>query len=64
MDDGIVSVPIFTEAIRLTQEARQLCRKGGLHLHKFISNDRAVVRSVPQSERASEIMNLDLDFDN
>ena len=29
--------------------------RGGLRLHKFISNDRAVIESIPESERAADV---------
>ena len=64
VDDGVTSAPSTEEAIQLAEDTRALCKKGGLRLHKFISNDRAVVESVPRSERAKEVMNLNLDFDD
>ncbi|XP_071488838.1 uncharacterized protein [Diadema antillarum] len=50
------------EAIKLAREARELCHKGGLRLHKFVSNDKAVTESLPESERASEVKHSNLDF--
>lgn len=37
---------------------------GGLRLHKFVSNDRNVVESIPPSERATNVKNMDLAFDD
>lgn len=53
VDDGIISIENATGTIHLAKEARELCTKGGLHLHKFISNNKAVVENVPVSEHAT-----------
>ena len=36
VDDGVTSVQSIDDAIRLVQEAMELCDKGGLRLHKFV----------------------------
>lgn len=63
VDDGVTSVPNTETGIKLAAEARELCAKGGLRLHKFMSNDRKVVESIPTLERATEVTDLDLEFD-
>ena len=63
VDDGLTSVESVNEAIQLTKDARELCANGGLRLHKFISNDKEVIRSIPISERASEIKDTNLQLD-
>ncbi|XP_077954078.1 uncharacterized protein LOC144391329 [Gasterosteus aculeatus] len=62
VDDGLISVPSVEEAKELIAEAQELCKKGGLRLHKFNSNERSVLDSVDPTERAvtSEPLNLDL----
>ncbi len=64
VDDGVTSVASTEEAIQVAREARQLCASGGLRLHKFISNDRVVLDSIPISERAIEVKAHDLNFDD
>ena len=64
VDDGVASMDSTEKAIQLAQEARELCALGGLRLHKFVSNDRAVLESIPSSERASDIKDLNLTFDD
>lgn len=64
VDDGLASVGSTEQAIQLAQEARELCVLGGLRLHKFVSNDRAVLESIPPSERASDIKDLHLALDD
>lgn len=62
IDDGVTSTDTVVNAIRLAQEARDICTKGGLRLHKFISNNEAVLQSIPSSERAMNIKTKDLTF--
>ncbi|KAG1930139.1 hypothetical protein F2P79_022561 [Pimephales promelas] len=62
VDDGVTSVETVEQAIQLTKETRELCAKGGLRLHKFVSNDRTVLQSIPASERAVNFETKDLTF--
>ncbi|XP_038062585.1 uncharacterized protein LOC119733075 [Patiria miniata] len=55
VDDGLKSVPTSDEALKLIEDSRRLCQKSGFHLHKFISNDKVVVNSIPLSERAKDV---------
>lgn len=64
VDDGVTSVKSTEKAIQLAQEAREVCALGWLRLHKFVSNDRSVLESILPSERASEIKDLNLAFDD
>ena len=52
---GLTSLDSFDEAVRLVNGAREICKRGGLRLHKFISNDCAVIESIPESERAADV---------
>lgn len=40
-----------------------MCEKGGFNLHKFTSNNKQVIASLPQSCRAEDLKTLDLDKD-
>lgn len=51
-DDGLTSVKSTAEAVQLVEESRALCKTGNLRLHKFVSNDDAVVATIPPEERA------------
>ena len=62
VDDGLASVESTEDAIQLAREARELCATGGLRLHKFVSNNRDVLESVPSSERATNVKDMDLAF--
>nr|XP_054601731.1 uncharacterized protein LOC107396997 [Nothobranchius furzeri] len=62
VDDGLTSVDSEAEAIQLVQEARELCSTGMLHLHKFISNKKVVLDTLPKEECADGATNLDMAF--
>jgi len=44
------------QAKDLIQRAREICEKGGLRLHKSVSNDCQVLESVPKSKRAVDVI--------
>jgi hypothetical protein len=60
VDDGITSVPSVKHAVELINESRELCSRGKLHLHKFMSNSREVLDQIPLDERASEVQHANL----
>ena len=63
VDDGITSLPSSEEAIHLTREAMELCQRGGIRLHKFVSNTKSVLESIPESERSVDVTSLDLNLE-
>ena len=63
VDDGITSLPSQGEAVKLAKEARELCQRGGIRLHKFVSNNKDVTESIPESERSAGVTSLDLDLE-
>ena len=54
VDDGLKSVQFVEEAKELIKNTKSLCQKGGFRLHKFTSNNKEVMSSVPQENRASD----------
>ncbi|XP_078381445.1 uncharacterized protein LOC144664208 [Oculina patagonica] len=58
VDDCLRSVPGDTEAVRLVGQLRELLAKGGFRLTKWISNSKKVINSVPESERAPSVKDL------
>ena len=60
VDDFLKSVGSPQVAIRLISELSELLRLGGFHLTKWICNDRTVMKTVIESERAKVIKGLDL----
>lgn len=66
VDDGISSVDTVEEAKALVRDARAICAKGNLRLHKFLSNNSNVLEDISAKERATtstaneDIVNLPL----
>ncbi|CAB4018402.1 Hypothetical predicted protein, partial [Paramuricea clavata] len=63
VDDGLKSVDTIEHATTLIQQTKEMCAKGGLRLHKFISNSKEVISAISQEDRASTLKNLDLHND-
>ena len=64
VDDGLKSVPLVDEAVKLIASVKQMCSKGGFRLHKFVSNSKEVIRRIPEQDRADGVKELDLDLDS
>lgn len=62
VDDGLASVDSEAEAIQLVEEARELCKIGKLRLHKFITNSKKVIATIPREECSEGATVLDLDL--
>ncbi|KAG1940147.1 hypothetical protein F2P79_016875 [Pimephales promelas] len=60
VDDGLVCATSDAEAIQLIKEARDLCSTGKLRLHKFISNSKEVMKSIPKDECAESVKEMDM----
>ena len=52
VDDGLTSTSTPEDAIELIAQARKICAQGNLRLHKFTSNSKEVLSTVPESERS------------
>lgn len=57
------SVSTEQEAIDLAKGVRNVCAEGGFCL-KWVSNNRKVLLSIPEEQRASGVKDLDLDQDS
>jgi hypothetical protein len=60
VDDGLKYVATEGEAIKLIQNSKTMCAKGGLRLHKYISNSKKVIRSILPEDRSKGLKELDL----
>ena len=58
------SVETEETAVDLIARTTQLCAKGRLKLHKFVSNSRTVLESIPINDRSGEAQNVNLKFDD
>ena len=61
VDDLMKSVDAPEKAIELSCQLRELLRRGGFKLTKWLSNDRKVLAAIPESERAKSVVNLEID---
>ena len=61
VDDLMKSVSSPEAAIKLSTQLRELLMKGGFRLTKWLSNDRDVLVEIPECERASSVVNLDIE---
>lgn len=61
VDDFLKSLKISQEAKTVVKESTDFLSRGRFRLTKWISNDRKVLESIPQSERAASGVDLALD---
>ncbi|XP_038077334.1 uncharacterized protein LOC119745182 [Patiria miniata] len=64
VDDCLVSVGTEQEAAHLIQSTTALCKQGGFHLTKWVSNSHQVLQTVPIEERAKDIRELSMENQN
>ena len=60
VDDGLKSVPSVEDAVRMIKSSQDMCRKGGLCLHKFASNSKEVLSNIPNEDQASGLTKVDI----
>ena len=50
VDDGLMSCPTIEEAKLSIKSVKEMCRRGGFNLHKFVSTEKEVIKSIPESD--------------
>ncbi|KAL9976995.1 hypothetical protein ACROYT_G014350 [Oculina patagonica] len=63
VDDGLKSVPTVEKAVEHVRSVKEMCKRGGFNLHKFVFNSKEVIQCIPVEDRAEDIKKLDLDQD-
>ena len=63
VDDGLKSVSDVDEAKSLIDNTKSMCAKGGLRLHKFVSNDKDVIWYLNPGDRAKDLKDINLALD-
>ena len=63
VDDCLKSLPDTEAAVNHVSSLDNLMKKGGFRLTKWVSNDRKVLETIPEADRAKEVKNLDLSND-
>ena len=61
MDDYLNSFPSKEKAIEITLRVIEKLKTGGFNLIKFLSNDRNVLKSLPNNSHSPKLLDLDLD---
>ena len=61
VDDCLKSVKTKEDAIKLVGDLRELLKEGGFRLTKWVSNEREVLATVPEADRAASVSSLDID---
>ena len=62
VDDGLISVNSEEDAIQLALQTSKLCKEGGLRLCKFVSNNKRVLNTIPEEDRAMNGTTLDATY--
>lgn len=63
VDDCLKSIESVDKAISIVKDLKCVLSCGGFHIAKWISNSKAVMKSIPVSDWAEKIKDLDLDQD-
>ena len=63
VDDGLKSCASIEEANHLIKSVKEMCRRGGFNLQKFISNKKEVLKNIPVIENADDLKNINLNLD-
>ena len=61
VDDLLTAVPTEETAILIVKEVSEMLQRGGFHIRNWVSNSRAVLNSIPEKERVTPSLDLDLD---
>nr|XP_040024067.1 uncharacterized protein LOC120812302 [Gasterosteus aculeatus aculeatus] len=63
VDDCLKSTVTEEDAVKLIHGLTSLCKKGGFHLQKWVTNNSNVFALIPSNIRAVGLENMDLDRD-
>ena len=63
VDDGLKSCATIEEANHLIKSVKEMCRRGGFNLQKFVSNKKEVIKNIPLIDRADDLKSINLDLD-
>jgi hypothetical protein len=59
VDDGLKSLKSVPEAVSIIHKTKDMLSRGGLRLHKFVSNSKDVLSTISPDDRASNLKDLD-----
>ena len=58
VDDGLKSVTTVSEAVSMIHKTKDLLARGGLRLHKFVSNSKEVLATIAPEDRTTGLKNF------
>ena len=64
VDNFLKSKDSVGSAINRIFKIKMMCASGGFNLTKFLSNERAIIQSIPYEDRSKNIKNLNLELDS
>ena len=60
VDDGLKSLATVDSSLKLIDKSKAMCSKGGVRLHKFVSNNREVIEFLDPEDRAKDLKDIDI----
>ena len=60
VDDGLKSLPNTEKTLSLIDNSIAMCRKGGVRLCKFVSNQRDILDSLAPDDRAKDLKDVNM----
>ena len=61
VDDCLKSIPTVEDATKLTMDLKELLKRGGFNLTKWLSNKKKVLDAVPEDDQSKRLKDLALD---
>lgn len=61
--NGLTSCPTIEEANQLIGLVKEMCKREGFNLQKFVSKKKEVLKSIPVAARAEDLKNIIFDPD-
>ena len=59
----MIACTTVEEAVSLSFELRTLTQRGGFRLTQWVNNSREVLNHIPEPERAKNLKEIDLDYE-
>ncbi|KAK2552458.1 hypothetical protein P5673_026545 [Acropora cervicornis] len=64
VDDGFKTCTTIEGANHLIKSVKEMCRRGGFNLEKFVSNKKEVIKNIPMIDRTDDLKSINIDLDN
>jgi len=63
VDDGFKTCTTIEGANHLIKSVKEMCRRGGFNLEKFVSNKKEVIKNIPMIDRTDDLKSINIDLD-